>query len=120
LVFVSDRSRSGLAENLGQIVFLKSCARLFLPFLLSVEIPPQVPPDWKRGGAIGLKGNIATLCHNSPATMRMRWGKEEPGLHRQSISEGGGTSKEEDDNAAEAKLWRGRGCVVLLRRQVEG
>jgi len=25
-VFVSDRSRSGLAENLGQIRFLKSCA----------------------------------------------------------------------------------------------
>ena len=30
-VFVSDRSRSGLAENLGQIPINKNC--LFLPFL---------------------------------------------------------------------------------------
>jgi len=54
LVFVSDRSRSGLAENL---VFLKSCAvnknRLFLPFLSSVGIPPQVSPaPTGKGGGI--------------------------------------------------------------------
>ena len=42
-VFVSDRSRSGLAENICQIRFFLSCAvnktRLFLLFLYSVWIP---------------------------------------------------------------------------------
>jgi len=39
---------------------------------------------------------------------------------RRSISEGGKTSKEGDDNAAEAKPGRGRGGVVLLRRGGKG
>ena len=56
-----------------------------------------------------------------PATMRMRQGKEEPGHHQRSISEGGKQSKEADD-PAEAKPWRVRvrGGVVLLRRRGEG
>ena len=33
---------------------------------------------------------------------------------------GGKPSKEADEDAAEAKPWRGRGGVVLLRRQGEG
>ncbi len=61
---MSDRSRSGLAENLGQLVFLISCAvnknRLFLPFLFSGWIPPQVLPTGRGGRAAELQANIAT------------------------------------------------------------
>jgi len=73
-VFVSDRSRSDLAENLSQIRFFLSCAvnknRLFLPFLSSVGIPPQVPPDWKRGRCYWTSGKFCNAAI-SPATMRM-------------------------------------------------
>jgi hypothetical protein len=53
-VFVSDRSKSGFAENWIQICFfLKVVAvndnRIFLPFLSFEWIPPQVLPDQKMG-----------------------------------------------------------------------
>jgi len=43
--------------------------------------------------------------------MRMRQGKEEPGLHRRSISKGGKPSKKADVDAAEMSRGGGGGAL---------
>ena len=67
-------------------------------------IPPQVPPDWKRGRC------IATLCRN---IVQQQWGCDGAKRNQVVIGEaparGEKPSKEADDDAAEAKPWRGRG-----------
>ena len=93
---------------------------IFCLFFCLCSDPPQVPPDWKKGEVLLTSGKYRNAVPQyCPATMRMRRGKEEPGRHQRSISEGRKTSKEMFDKAAEAKPWRGRGGIVLLRRRGE-
>ena len=89
-------------------------------FCLCSDSPASASRLEKRGGAIRLGKYHNAVPQYCPATMRMRRGKEEPGRHQRSISEGRKTSKEMFDEAAEAKPWRGRGGIVLLRRRGEG
>ncbi len=112
-----------LLKILARFVVLKSCAvnknGLFLPFLSSIEIPPQVPPDWNCEMCYWTSGKYREAAF-SAATIRMRRGKDERGLINEASARGENLNKEGDDNAAEAKPWQGRWGVILLRRQGEG
>jgi hypothetical protein len=104
---------------LARFVFLKSCAvnknGLFLPFLSSIEIPPQVPPDWNWEMCYWTSGKYREAAF-SPATMRIRRGKEERGLIDEASARGKPPYKEGDGNAAEAKPWQGTWGIILLQQ----
>jgi hypothetical protein len=102
---------------------IKSCAinknRLFLPFLLSVGIPRQVSPDWKRGRFYWTSGKYCNASI-SPAIMRMRWGKEERGLVDEASKRGGKQVRRETTTLLRLIRGRGRGASSSSGGKVRG